>query len=219
MKTKQQSYIPAFKYHWLTRFYDPLIAGVMKEATFKTPLVNQALLRPQQRILDLGCGTGTLTLMIKRAQPEAEIIGLDADSEILGIARKKAEQARIPLLFQQGMSFDLPFSDHSFDHVFSSLFFHHLTLEMKQKTLQEVFRVLRPKGEMHVVDFGKPYHHGIHLNFLFFQLLGNFKRTKGHTKELLPDLFCETGFESISQTGQYNTILGTLQSYFVRKCK
>lgn len=74
----------------------------MQESKFKGYLIGQANLIPGQQILNLGCGTGTLTLMIKHVQPKAEVVGLDADPEILAIAKAKAEQNRVKLNFQQG---------------------------------------------------------------------------------------------------------------------
>ncbi|MDT8977686.1 class I SAM-dependent methyltransferase [Paenibacillus sp. chi10] len=108
----QKGYIPAMKFHWLTPVYDPVLKWGMKENKFKTHLVQQGNVKPCQRILDLACGTGTLTLMLKQAQGEAEIVGLDADPEILAIAKNKAVQNKMDIEFQQGMSTDLPFPDN-----------------------------------------------------------------------------------------------------------
>jgi len=217
MSKKSDHYIPALRYHWLTRWYDPLIEWGMQESKFKTHLINQATFVPGQRILDLACGTGTLTLMIKRVQPDADVIGLDADPEIIEIAKRKAEQSGMSLSFQQGMSFDLPFPDHHFDHVFSSLFFHHLTREMKRKTLQELLRTLRPGGEVHIIDFEKPQNLFMRIAFLSVQLLDGFETTSDHVKGILPDLLQEAGFEQIRETGKFTTILGTLRSYYAKK--
>jgi len=217
MVQKPNEYIPALKFHWLTRIYDPLIQWGMQESKFKSHLLHQANLMPGQRILDLACGTGTLTLMVKQAQLETEVIGLDADPEVLTIAKKKAEQNQIDISFQQGMSFDLSFPDAYLNHVFSSLFFHHLTLEMKRKTLEELFRTLRSAGEIHIIDFEKPQNFWMRLAFLPVQFLDGFETTKDHVKGILPDLFREIGFENIEQTGQFMTVVGTLRSYHARK--
>jgi len=189
----------------------------MQESKFKGHLIHQANLMPEQRILDLACGTGTLTLMIKKAQFEASVIGLDADPAVLAIAKKKAEQNQTDISFQQGMSFDLPFPDSHLNHVFSSLFFHHLTLEMKRKTLEELFRTLRPGGEVHIIDFEKPQNLWMRIAFLPIQLLDGFETTKDHVKGVFPSLFRKIGFEDIQQTGQFMTIVGILRSYHARK--
>ena len=72
-------YIPALGFAWLTSFYDPVVRWTTREATFKTLLVEQADIRAGHRVLDLGCGTGTLTMMLKRRQPAAAIVGIDGD--------------------------------------------------------------------------------------------------------------------------------------------
>ncbi|MCR8983112.1 class I SAM-dependent methyltransferase [Brevibacillus laterosporus] len=214
--TGNQDYIPALKFHWLTRLYDPALWG-MKEVAFKGHLVNQANLMPEQRILDLACGTGTLTLMLKQAQPEAEVTGLDADPNILSIARNKAEEHQVALTFQQGMSFELPFEDNHLDHAFSSLFFHHLTREMKRNTIQELLRTLRPGGEVHIIDFGKPHNVVMRAAFFTVQLLDGFETTADHVTDVIPELLEDTGFEEVRPIGDFKTRAGSLRAYSARK--
>ena len=94
------------------------------------------------RVLDLGCGTGTLTIMIKQAHPEAEVVGLDGDPAVLEIARTKAMQAGVKISLDHGMAFHPPYQDNSFDRVLSSLVIHHLTTENKQRAMHEIYRIL-----------------------------------------------------------------------------
>jgi cyclopropane fatty-acyl-phospholipid synthase-like methyltransferase len=102
------SYIPALGYRWLTRFYDPVVRLTTREATFKEALLRQASIRDGHRILDLGCGTGTLVIMVKRAYPSAEVFGLDADPEALKLARTKLEEAGVEGQLDQGLASALP---------------------------------------------------------------------------------------------------------------
>ena len=145
-------YIPALRNERLTRFYDPLMRWTLRETTFKRHLLRNARIQSGQRVLDLGCGTATLALMIKRACPQAEVIGFDAEARALGIARAKAARAHLEVTLDQGLAGQLPYVDDSFDRVLSSLFFHHLRTEDKRRALGEVFRVLRPGGELHVAE-------------------------------------------------------------------
>ena len=89
-------YIPALGHAWLTGLYDPVLRITMREATFKSRLVAQADLRPGHRVLDIGCGTATLTIEIKRSQPAAEVVGLDGDPEVLRRAAAYLGQANLP---------------------------------------------------------------------------------------------------------------------------
>lgn len=80
---KSPRYIPAFHFHWLTRWYDPVMRSLFPEEALKTALIAQARILPGQNVLDVGCGTGTLTLLIKQIQPDAIVYGLDMDSQVL----------------------------------------------------------------------------------------------------------------------------------------
>ncbi len=79
MTKNRDEYIPALKYRLLTSLYDPLLYWVLRESKFKRCLVEQAGIESGHRVLDLGCGTGTLALLIKQTQQQAEVVGLDGD--------------------------------------------------------------------------------------------------------------------------------------------
>ena len=89
MRRTTDAYIPALRFHWLTRFYDPLLRALLRERRFRGRLVRQVYPGAGERVLDLGCGTGTLTALLERAYPGAHIAGLDADPAALAIARAK----------------------------------------------------------------------------------------------------------------------------------
>src|SRR4029079_2849071 len=145
---KERRFIPALRFRALTRFYDPVVALTVRERNFKSRLIAQAELDGPLDVLDLACGTGTLTLRAKRAAPQIRITGIDADPEVLARAEAKARGAGI--IFDEGLSTDLPYPDDAFDRVISSLFFHHLEDDEKRRTLREVVRVLRPGGRLDV---------------------------------------------------------------------
>ena len=87
MNENQDEYIPALIYGWLTALYDPLLYWMLRESTFKRCLVEQSGIERGHRVLDLGCGTGTLTLLTKQIHPEAGVVGLDGDPKVLATAR------------------------------------------------------------------------------------------------------------------------------------
>ena len=134
------------------------------------------------RILDLGCGTGTLAIQVKQREPRAEVVGLDADPAMLSQAREKAERAGVELTLTEGFSTELPFEDRSFDLVLSTLFFHHLDPEPKRQTAREIARVLRTGGELHVADWGKPSDPVMAAAFLGIRLLDGFENTADNAR-------------------------------------
>ena len=102
-------YIPALSFRWLTPLYDPLLKWIMHEETFKRKLIQLANVESGMKVLDLGFGTGTLTIMLKQSVPQANVVGLDGDSEVLSIARTKANQVSVDIQWEHGLSYDLPY--------------------------------------------------------------------------------------------------------------
>lgn len=217
MKTEQ--YIPALSYEWLTPFYDSVVRLTTRETAFKKALNDQAKIEANHQVLDLGCGTGTLAILIKQSQPKAKMIGLDGDAKILAIAASKTKTAGVVIQFDEGMSFELPYADNSFDRVVSSLFFHHLTPENKLKTLGEVERVLKPLGEFHVADWGLPANAIMKFSSRFIQLLDGAETTADSFCGKLPVLLAKSGFEGVKETSVFNTMFGTIRLHKSRKAQ
>ncbi|MCL4704900.1 methyltransferase domain-containing protein [bacterium] len=215
MKTtlEEDHYIAPLKYDWLTSFYDPLLRLTLREETFKRQLIQQANIAPNHRVLDLGCGTATLTLLIKQLHPRAEVVGLDGDAKALALAQNKITQAGVEITLVQSLSYQMDFSDASFDRVLSSLVFHHLTAENKYRTLKEIFRVLKPGGALHVADWGKAQNMVMRSAFLLVQMLDGFVTTTENVQGKLPHYFREAGFANIRETKRYMTVYGTLSLY------
>jgi len=212
--SKTGKYIPALSFAWLTPLYDPFLKWGMREDTFKRHLIHQAQIRPGMRVLDLGCGTGTLTILTKQTHPDAEVVGLDGDPAVLEIARSKAKQTGVNITLDQGMAFQLPYPDNSFDRVFSSLVIHHLTTDDKQRTMFEIYRVLRPGGELHIIDFGKP--HGVYA-WLISLIMRRLEEAADNIQDLLPEIIRSAGFAQVKETIQYTTIVGGLSLFRARK--
>jgi ubiquinone/menaquinone biosynthesis C-methylase UbiE len=113
---------------------------------------------PSHRVLDVGCGTGSLTLKLARildASQGGHIVGVDAAERMLDIARKKAPTGS-PSQFDAGLAESLPYPDCSFDRAVSTFFFHHVEFDLKMKTLSEMWRTLVPGGRAVVVDVDVP---------------------------------------------------------------
>jgi ubiquinone/menaquinone biosynthesis C-methylase UbiE len=155
MLKPSRTYIPAAGHDWSLPLYDPIVKLLGGDAARRV-LLDQAAIRPSQRVLDIGCGTGTLLVLIKRLHPDVDVVGLDPDPKALARGRRKAERASVAIQFDQGFSDELPYPDASVDRVFSSFMFHHLRGDEKEGMLREVRRVLRPGGFLSLLDFGGP---------------------------------------------------------------
>ncbi len=215
MKNKDRSkYIPALRYGWLTPLYDPIQRWLFRESTFKARLVEEARIGKSHRVLDLGCGTATLTLLVKQRHPEAEVVGLDGDPWVLAIARAKAARASAAIAFDQGLAFRLPYPDGSFDRVLSSLMFHHLTREHKLRAMQEVLRVLRPAGEFLLADLGKPHNP---LMGLISLLMRRMEEAADNIAGLIPWMLVDSGFERVEEARRFALPYGTLSLYRAQK--
>ena len=206
MDETRHQYIPALRFGWLTGLYDPVIRWTMREDRFKRRVVEQVGLQPGHRVLDLGCGTATLTMLLKQRQPQSRVVGLDGDSAVLGRAQEKATRAGIEIVLDQGMAYQLPYPDRSFDRVVASLLLHHLTVDDKRRALAETFRVLKPGGELHIADFGKPHTALMACVSLVVRWL---EEAYEHVKGMVPGLIREAGFTHVEETGRYTTAFGT----------
>lgn len=125
----------------------------MGAARAREELIKQANIKPNQRVLDLGCGTGTLVVLLKRKYATAQIVGLDPDPKALRRAEKKVRRAGLEVQLDEGFSDELPYDEGTFDRVLSSFMLHHLEEHEREKTLREVLRVLKPAGTFHLLDF------------------------------------------------------------------
>lgn len=157
MTAAQEPYLKAAGSDRLAPYYDLMARFGMREGRIKCRVIELAQLAPGTRMLDVGCGTGTLVLMALRRYPGATVIGVDGDPTILSIARRKARRAGITAQLDQGMAYALPYADGSFDAVVSTLTFHHLTPDQQERALKEIRRVLRPGGRLVIADLALPH--------------------------------------------------------------
>lgn len=203
MSETNEEYIPALSYRFLTPFYDFIQKYIVRDVRYKSLLIQQAEIRPGHHVLDLGCGTGTLAIMAKQSQPGAEVVGLDADPDMLRVAKQKAAQLGVPVTFDLGFTNALPYPDESFDRVLSSIMIHHLKTPDKIQTAREVHRVLKPGGQLHIIDFGKPVTwYGRALG----PFLHRFEEANDNIDGKLPEIFGAPGLQT--------EVLGNFWTFF-----
>ncbi len=213
-KSNPVTYIPALGFSALTPFFDSLQKWGAKESTFKPKLIENAKIQDNFKVLDLGCGTATLTILVKKNYPSTEVSAIDIDTKVLTIAREKATEAKVKIAFDLGTAFNLPYPNNHFDRILSSLVFHHLTRENKIRTLREACRVLKPNGELHVADLGKPQNT---LMLMPSLIMRHLEETEDNVKGLLPHMLRISGFEQVEENAKIMTVFGTVALYEGRK--
>ena len=205
------NFVPALRFKALTRFYDPVVRLTTRERRVKQALIAATDTPEGATVLDLGCGTGTMSIWIKQQHPGARVIGVDLDPVILDIARVKAEQAGVAIEFIEASAADTLLPNDSVDRVVSSLFFHHLMTDQKLQVIHEMFRILAADGEVHISDWGRPANSLMRSLFFFVQLLDGFPTTNDSVAGRLPELLAQAGGRHVHEHTHFNTVLGTLR--------
>jgi ubiquinone/menaquinone biosynthesis C-methylase UbiE len=155
MEETRRSFVPAAGRDWALPLYDPLVKCIGGDRA-RTELLEAAPPLPSHIVLDVGCGTGSLAMLIKRLHPAVEVVGLDPDPRALARASHKASEAALEVRLDRGFADALPYAPSSFDRVYSSFVYHHLGPEEKMAMLREAWRVLRPGGFLALLDFEGP---------------------------------------------------------------
>lgn len=195
-----RKYIPALSSKWLTPFYDAIVEGPMSMARIRKDLLLHMGDLGGERILDVGCGTGTMSMLIKQAYPGADMVGLDGDPQILEIARSKAREQGLQIQFDHGMAFELPYPEASFDVGITSMMLHHLSKNDKRQTAKEMYRVLRPGGMLYGADFAEPRGP---IGRGFRPIVRQFERVADNLDGFLPVMFRQAGFKDYAEIRRY----------------
>ena len=150
MKSQMEKMVPS---------YDSYMRKVTlgRERTLRETTVNLAQIGPGDYVLEIGCGTGTLTLAAKRqAGPSGNVFGIDVIPGMIELSQRKAAQAGEDATFQLGSIDDIPFAANQFDVVMCSFMIFHMSEVVRRKGMAEIYRVLKPQGRLLVLDLALP---------------------------------------------------------------
>lgn len=206
--TAERRYLPAASLDVFLPAYDPIMKLLGYTRALR-PLVAQAELSAGHGVLDIGCGTGTLAVLLKRRYPAIEVTGLDPDPRALAVAARKARRANVPIRFDRGFGDALPYADATFDRVFSSMMFHHVPKDEKPRVLAEARRVLKSGGRLELVDFAGGTH-----NLLAHLVHG--RQASAAASERLLRRMRKAGFAEARLVGTRSTIAGAIAYYQAR---
>jgi ubiquinone/menaquinone biosynthesis C-methylase UbiE len=157
-------------------------------------VVTRLELAGNEKVLDIGCGTGRLLAELRSRFPHVTTVGVDADAVVLQIARRRLARFANTVELHTARAEAIPLDDAFFDVVVSTLVFHHLPLEAKKGAMCEAYRVLRRGGRMLLVDFGELKHHRVPL---WLRLAERTDYLEVHVSGGLPSLMVDAGFESV----------------------
>ena len=149
---REAGFTPALGHSALTPLYDLAIRVLTREHRWREVLVEQINPKDGESILDVGCGTGTLAIMLKRRSPRARIVGLDPDPAVLATAEEKASRAGVEIEWRLGFARDAA-AFGEFDQVVSTLVFHQVPPEEKLGGIQAMFDAARDGGSVHIADY------------------------------------------------------------------
>jgi ubiquinone/menaquinone biosynthesis C-methylase UbiE len=207
----QREFLPAAGRDVFLPLYDPLVS-LMGFGRAVQELISQANIERAHSVLDVGCGTGTLIVMLKRRYSAVEVVGVDPDSKALQRARKKVGRAGVSVQLDQGFADELPYGEQSFDRVFSSFMFHHLDEDERERTSREVLRVLKPGGSFHLLDFvSNETSHGF-----FERLFAGHALMKTNTNERILQLITRAGFTNVMKVKERSMLFGLMRTSYFR---
>lgn len=200
-----RSFIPAFGFDWMTPLYEPLTRMLQP---IRKQLVDRAGIRPGMAVLDLGCGPGQLSLLVQQGCPGARVTGVDVDPKVHQIAHRRIAAAGADIDLRLGTIEELGFAPGSFDRVLTAFVLHHLTTQEKRSTLRAVRQVLRPGGELHIVDLGAPRTVLARLGAYVYRWSHGAERVAANLQGRIPALLREAGFAIVEEIACKPTLLG-----------
>ncbi len=193
------------------RFYDAVVKFMTlgQDRKLRQRTLELATLKPGDKVLDVGCGTGDLTIAAsKQLGKGSQVYGIDAASEMIEVATGKAARAGIGVHFQVEAIEHLSFPDGAFDVVLSSLMMHHLPGDLKLRGMKEVYRVLKPGGRVFIVDGSQP---STSAPWLLKHLMSHMVHGAGI--EMLADVLKEAGFTQITSGEVALGVIGFVSGY------
>jgi ubiquinone/menaquinone biosynthesis C-methylase UbiE len=166
-----------------------------EKSHYRKKIISLCDLKNGESVLDVGCGTGILSVLAKNLVKDGEVIGLDLSQKMLEQAKKKALKYKLDIEFIEGSIDSLPYDAGRFDVVISSLMFHHLPIQVKKDGLKEIYRVLKNGGRFLFYDFARPHYI---IGYLFYLLFVWKDFTRIQLLGKLPGYFRDAGFKNIS---------------------
>lgn len=199
-----------------TKDYDRAIRIWTRELRWRGAMLDLLAPRPGEAIADIGCGTGSFAIMLKKLCPQVTVIAIDPDAQALAIARDKASRAGADIDWRQGFADTL--APQSADAVTSSLVFHQVPLAGKRSGMAAMYRALKPGGRLVLADYGRQAALMRLLFRLTVQRLDGIEDTQPNADGILPGLIADAGFDAVTERRRIHTVTGSIAILTAHKC-
>ena len=211
-----RTFTPALGRFAPARFFDVVVA-LTRERLWRSLTVAHLAPRPNDIVIDVGCGTGTLAAFISRVEPQADVTGIDPDPEVLAVARRKFPDS--PVHWHEGMGDTLheTLGRGSVTGIVSSLVLHQCPLPVKEAILASMFAVLQPGGRLVIADYGRQRSLLMRNAFRIVQLADGKSDTQPNADGIIPELIAAAGFRDVREADVVATVTGSISIYVARR--
>jgi ubiquinone/menaquinone biosynthesis C-methylase UbiE len=212
-----EAFTPALGYASLTPLYDLAIRLLTRERIWRGRLLEQVAPHDGESILDVGCGTGTFALAIKRKAPGARVVGMDPDSQVLARARSKASAAGLDIEWREGFAHDVAGFAGEFDKAVSSLVFHQVPLDEKFVGLAAMWASVNEGGEVHIADYCLQHEWPMRQLFRLVQALDGWTNTQANVDGVMEEFLVQLSGSAVVPRAVVNTPTGAIS--LLKICK
>lgn len=209
------SHTPPLGHKALTPLYDIAIAALTREGAWRRQFVRVIAPELNDRIIDIGSGTGSLAVSLYKAFQGFAYVGVDPDEEAVRRARRKTARLEPRIRFELGyFSADTSYFDEPPTKIVSSLVLHQVPVAEKKRIIRDIFKTLPPGGDVCIADYG--YQKSGLMRLLFrvtVQALDGVEDTQPNAEGIISEILEQSGFSHVSEVSRIPTLTGTISIY------
>ncbi len=210
-----RTYAPPLSFKALTPLYDLVISVLTRENKWRQAFAREIAPLPNDNIVDIGSGTGSLAPILHKMAPLSHYLGIDPDADAANRAKKKNAQAGSNAQFKVGFfSANHIATDAPPNKIISSFVFHQVPLLEKKRIIKDIFDVLPQDGAVYIADYG--YQRSALMRVLFrltVQTLDGIEDTQPNAEGIIPKILEYSGFDKISEVSTTPTLTGSISIY------